>query len=434
MALLLAGTRWGSYIGISPLFLTDILIALAVVDSVVGRKFYGKTKRLSGDRARPPVIFMVFFLYLLARGILSADYAFTITWVRDLVPFLYAGLTFLSAWSIVRASATAKAKTMRYLWTALIFHLAWTSIVVLGKLAEARFPQLPISGVHLFSVRPDIDMAVLAVTSGLLLRRLIMRQTKMWGLVALLLALVTAASLHSRAGLIALALVLGASYLMSFAASPKASGKRIAMVLAVPVLLSMGLAGFAQTTPGERMIATVLDTRTGTENELNAQGTERARQLTWAGVANWTVAEETRAIFGSGFGNDFLSEAGVLTYLEGTTYENVRSPHNWLVGVLARTGIIGVGLAVIVLAMLLAIIWRNRARGGADELLCVASLLVLAVIPVAMLGVVLEAPFGAVPFWWAAGIVFTMGKNRGGDDRPEDNHTYSTEPVLTTRC
>ncbi len=408
--LLLAGTRWGSYVGVAPIFLTDVLILLAVFDALIGITAFGPRSAGSITRSRPPLVVGLFLLYVLLRGALSADYAFTVTWVRDLAPFLYLGIAFVSAWSMGSADTKAKEKTMQFLWAGLIFHLVWTAVVVLGKLPETRFPQLPLSGVHALSIRPDIDMAILSVTAGLLLRRLMLRKTKIWGILGLLLAVVTASALHSRAGLISLTLALAASYVMTFAMTPKESRKRVAMILAVPLLLAVGVAGAAQTKPGERMIATVLNTHTGTENELNAQGTERARDLTWTGVIEWTLSEPSRALVGSGFGNDFLKESGVLSYLEGTTYDNVRSPHNWLVGVFARMGMVGVALAFAVLATLVALIWRNRAGSGADELLCLASLIVLAIIPVAMLGVVLEAPFGAIPFWWAAGIVFSVGQ------------------------
>ncbi|WP_167133915.1 O-antigen ligase family protein [Arthrobacter sedimenti] len=390
------------------MFIADVLIALAVMDAVLGQKVHGRQTPSAKMRSGPPVVFIAFFSYLLLRAMLSTEYVFTFVWLRDYVPFLYSGLAFLSAWSLARANGPSRAKTMKLIWAALIFHLLWTSTVRLGGLAESAFPQLPGSGVNLFSVRPDIDMAVLSVTAALLLRRLILGENKFWGAVALALTLVTTLGFHSRAGLMSLALALLAAYVVSYASAPKDGNKRVLMVLAFPVILAVGVAAIAQTTPGERLIASVFNTHTGGENELNAQGTERARQFAWSGVADWTFENDLRGVFGSGFGNNFLEEAGVLAYLEGTTYDNVRSPHNWLVGVLARTGVVGVALALVVLASVVRLVARNRGRVGGDELMSTASFIFLATLPIAMFGVVLEAPFGAIPFWWAVGILHTM--------------------------
>jgi O-antigen ligase len=127
---------------------------------------------------------------------------------------------------------------------------------------------------------------------------------------------------------------------------------------------------------------------------------------------------------GSGFGNDFLEESGTKAFLEGTTYNNVRSPHNWFVGIYARMGVIGLGLIAAVVVQLVFIMWRNRVRIGSDPLLSMCALIILSILPVATLGVVLEAPFGAVPFFWAAGILMTLS----GPVRPQ--HEFSPDVSL----
>jgi O-antigen ligase len=161
---------------------------------------------------------------------------------------------------------------------------------------------------------------------------------------------------------------------------------------------------------GSRLIASVLNTSSGAEYEQNAEGTQRAREMTWTGIWNWVTNDSSRTLFGSGFGNDFLSQSGVLSFLEGTTYDNVRSPHDWLVGVLARTGFVGAALAVLMLLALCVIVWRNRDRIGSSELLTTAALVAFAIVPISLMGVVLEAPFGAIPFWWSLGILSALGK------------------------
>ena len=119
-------------------------------------------------------------------------------------------------------------------------------------------------------------------------------------------------------------------------------------------------------------------------------------------------------MFGAGMGVDFLEESGTLHYLEGTEYTGVRSPHDYLIGSFARLGLVGVGLILAILVNLLHRMARFRRRIAEDELLMFAALTVIAMIPVASFGVVLEAPFGAVPFWWAAGLLLALAPATSG--------------------
>lgn len=296
---------------------------------------------------------------------------------------------------------------MKYLWWALLVHLGWVSAVVLGGIPSGGFPRMPNSDVAFLSVRSDVDMAFLGLVAALILRRIIRNEcNRVWGIIGLLLAVATAASLHSRAGLISLAVALVISYWLAYSTANK--GRHVAMTMAVPVILAVSIAGLAQTTPGERLLASISSTSTGSLNEQSARGTERARELTWSGVTEWTLEDGSRTVFGSGFGNDFLEESGVKQYLEGSEYVDVRSPHNWFVGIFARMGVVGLGLTVAVLAAAAAIVVRNRRQINEDELLTTATLGAAVLIPVGTLGVVLESPFGAIPFWWFLGILFSV--------------------------
>jgi O-antigen ligase len=126
-------------------------------------------------------------------------------------------------------------------------------------------------------------------------------------------------------------------------------------------------------------------------------------------VIDWTNEEPVRQLVGSGFGNDFLAESGTKAFLEGTTYTNVRSPHNWFVGIYARMGLVGLALALAVIGQAGWAVWKNRRRIGADPVLAISALVIASILPVASLGVVLEAPFGAVPFFWALGVIHALG-------------------------
>lgn len=410
VALLLAATRWGSYIGFAPLFLTDVLIALAVIDRIVGDR-HGRRGQLNAiDRKDPGLIVLLFLLLVAGRGLMSFDYAFSLPWLRDLTPFLYGVLAFASASALAKSTRAEQLKTMKYLWWALVAHLTWVAAIVFSGVDTDSFPRFPGAAVSLFTLRPDVDVAVIGVTAGLAVRRILLGERRKTALMLLAACLATATQFGSRAGLISVAVSMAVGLVVSYSSLRRGESKRTFIVLLVPVILFAGLAGFAQTTAGERLMASTLGVSTSDAHERNAQGTQQAREMAWGGIIDWTLADTSRALVGSGFGNDFLSESGVIEFLQGTDYTGVRSPHNWLIGVFARLGLIGVALAAGILFLLIRAVIRERQRIGGNELLSAASLLVLGFMPIALLGVVLEAPFGAVPFWWAAGIVLALGK------------------------
>ena len=84
--------------------------------------------------------------------------------------------------------------------------------------------------------------------------------------------------------------------------------------------------------------------------------------------------------------------------------EDVRSPHNYLLNTWARLGLVGLLLTfgIILCGLRLArLVARNASRIRDDDVLAV---LLVASIPVAaVVGVVLESPFGALPYFWALG-------------------------------
>jgi O-antigen ligase len=88
----------------------------------------------------------------------------------------------------------------------------------------------------------------------------------------------------------------------------------------------------------------------------------------------------------------------------------VRSPHSIAMTVLSRSGAIGLALWLVVLIVgfgqiLRATALARRSANHADEVLGVWFLAYLsAILIVALFGVVLEAPHGAVPFFLLLGL------------------------------
>ena len=78
-----------------------------------------------------------------------------------------------------------------------------------------------------------------------------------------------------------------------------------------------------------------------TQGSSQAAGTVSVRQQVWADVISYVYRSPIRSAVGVGFGRDFIFESGTRDALEGGVYTNVRSPHNYIVGTLARLGVAG---------------------------------------------------------------------------------------------
>lgn len=402
VSLMLFGTRWGSYLGYAPLFLTDILLVGAFLYWIAAESTAGSRKN-HGRLGNPGLPLIVFLFFVIVRAVMS-PYALTMDWARDLIPFLYSVVAFLSAATYAKTGPLGRDRTMRLLWWALNGHLAWTLIVNFAILDPTALPMIPRSGITILTQRPDIDMAVLGMTAALYVRRLMINCHRKWSLGGLVLSMIATVGFESRAGLLAVLAAMTLAYLCTLAVTQNVQRKLNWMMMA-PVILMAAAFAMPQTEVGERLLATVgLEEAVGA-HQKNALGTANARDQAWEQIIEWTGDDTTRALVGVGFGPNFVQESGAEAALAGTTYEGVRSPHNWFVGVYARMGLLGLGLTAFVMLTTLLHVWNIRRAVGGSELLTLAAAGVIAILIVATLGVVLESPFGAVPFWWFLGIL-----------------------------
>jgi hypothetical protein len=433
VALLLAGTRWASYIGMSPLFLTDVLIVAAIADRILSRSLAREVGAQApapvrtGYRADLPKLVVVLVAYAVLRMVFSNGEVGTVDWFRDGAPYLYAALALFSAHACARATPRGIERTMTWLWRALVAHLIWVCVITVIGPEHAITSSLPGFGAGLFTPRPDIDSAVLGITGGLFLRRFLLGDRRLLSLVGLLAVFLGATGFTTRAGFIAVALCCVVAFCFAYVAIGRASLKRAGLTLLVPAVLVVAAVLLPSTTVGSRLAATVEPSSATAAASENAVGTTDARKKTWKGVLEWTTADQSRIVFGTGMGTDFLAASGTLKYLEGTDYEGVRSPHDYFIGSFARLGLVGLGLLVSTMLVLLRRLVVFRRRIASEELLVAAALILIAIVSVASFGVVLEAPFGAVPFWWAAGIVLSLATVRGSAEEHEPEHEHDWE-------
>jgi len=413
LVLLMGATKWGSYIGFGGwVFATDLLI-LGAFATMALRDLIGRT----GNKFRhdpgidhlsksSTVSLFFLLLYVSIRAFTSVFDAETLALlVRDVAPYLY-GIVALMSLSGESRSKSRRDKTALVLEKALSFHLAWVLLALLVTGYQGVLIPTPFTPMPIFQTRPDADGAFIMVLVLIKLRRIVY-DLEAWpkNLIYIFGGISAILFMSSRAGLIAL--LLGLLVFVSIRKASKIAkvgqrGRRSRLMAAImlPVLIG-GLSLGA----GERLSGWLNPGSNQSTAVQNAQGTSEARQAGWTGVINWTSANLIREFVGGGFGNNYLEESGVLQIYEGTDYSNVRSAHNWLVGSYARLGLIGILAIVAFLINLLRKIWTLRRTFLSDNLTFMALFVCLGVFTVSMFGVVLESPFGSVPFFWMAGLL-----------------------------
>ncbi|WP_369223935.1 O-antigen ligase family protein [Streptomyces sp. R39] len=396
---LMAGGRWISHVPVGPAYIGDLLLFASVLHGLCAALTRKATERTYG----PGVLLALVVLFAAFRLLTTDADADMRTAARDAAPFLYCCAGYLSSSAYQWAGEESRKRAVRMLYGALLVHLVWVGAVLLAGDAMPGMPQLD-AETRVFDLRPDFDAAMLGVLIGLSILRVRTGKGRL-NVVVAASALFLVFSMHTRAGLLACFACIAAAFVLR----PKAAGRRpvrsvllgCAVVLGVLLLLPGSSAG-------QRFVATTGGVTTSQEAALSAEGTTRARMIAWRSVIGYTLDDPGRTAIGVGFGTDFLRLSDADVPLGRGM--GVRSPHNYLLTCFARLGLAGLSLVTALLASVLGAVARALRSREADELTSLCVLLVVSLLVVALLGVVLESPFGAVPFFWASGVL--LGRKR----------------------
>jgi hypothetical protein len=332
--------------------------------------------------------------------------------LRDAAPYAYS-VAALFAFLLPAAGGT---RQRRLIYAALTAHATW---VLLGsRLPSALREELFLGGTPIFTSRPDFDSAVAGVAIAFVLYDFLLgrrpRQPQVLAGLGVLVAAnaIAISTLQTRAGLLAGIVAIGVVLLIWATGSGAQQEAKLTRpwrmtVLIVSLALLAGVV--AMSPPGQRLVQAVRG------QESQALGTVQVREDTWTGVTKYIFADAARTAVGVGFGPDFVQDSGTAYGLQGTEYKDVRSPHNYLLGTLARLGLAGALLAGLTM---LSAAWLavRRLSGQADAVTVLAALLVLSLPITALLGVVLESPFGAIPYFWAIGQLARTGASEGSPE------------------
>ena len=409
---LLATGRWGSYLSLpgAPVYVGDVALVLATLETgwmLRRSRQQGVPWRqgVAGLLERVPMTLLLCLGLLgwtVVRAALGVQQiaADPMVGLRDIAPYAYAWAAVLAFLVPVRADSRG---ALRWVFAAFSVHLIW----LVGAPHLPGWPEEwpTLGGAAVFTSRPDFDTAVLGVAAAFAVHRIITKnrelsRLQLFALIAFaLLNLVALVGTPTRAGLLAGVAALGVaaltgalqirvgSHLLSTPRRRWAAGAVVVLTLAALVGLSPA---------GSRVVQVV----TGGQS----LGTVEARQLAWSAVTRYTFSDASRTGLGVGFGPDFVHDSGADVALEGTEYKDVRSPHNYILGTTGRLGVAG-GLMVALVIGFGAYLGFRHLRATTDPMVVLAALLVISLPVTAMLGVVLESPFGAIPYFWAIGVL-----------------------------
>lgn len=415
---LLATSKWGSYLPLSkPPFVSDILLGLLLVRYVLYAR-RGATIVRDGTPLRPLVSTLLFWIALeLVRG------SFSIVALRDFAPYFYAIAVFL----VVAPPSTAKHSMTRAIDIVMIFHAAWIS---LGLAVPSLYRHMPSFAGHinLLAPRNDFDGAVCAIFVAYTLHRALSGRFIIANLSLAVWNLIVLFALKERAGLLSLAVVLVVvialrSERIHLTRAARAKALVPIILLCLPLVVTLSSNTYAY----QRLLAAVHSYVPFVHSKpqyVGATGTEHARSKAWSRIIGWTGDSSSREIAGVGFGPDFMHASGADVLLLGGANSDVRSPHNYYVGSWARLGLIGLALvSVITLCGLWLAVLVTRSANPLNDV-DVLAILVVAGLPIAAaVGVILESPFGAVPWFWALGHLSVRSAELRG---------HPTEPARAT--
>ncbi len=327
--------------------------------------------------------------------------------LRDFATVYYALFFFVGqAWADLPAER-------RWLRGCLLVGLALAAPVffVFDRNPDWFASELTLGGVPLIFVKSDVAGGFMAAGVFWFVHRFT-RQPRIWDLAGAAVALTGVILCNNRAAIVALG--AGALWLIVLWAKK--------MLRVLTLLLAAGLGGLCVqaivtdrpfvSTPLYRIYesaASVTDTQ-GARIYLASDLDDKAdnnqfRLVWWRAVIDETW--ETDRWFGLGFGHDLAAEFLRIYYADSNDDFSVRSPHNFLLTVFGRMGLIGsIGLLAVIAFMARKTFQAGRADRRDDDAESSLPLWLMAwtILASACFGVVLEGPMSAAVFWTALGL------------------------------
>lgn len=384
-----------------PLFIGELIIILGIVAMLSTNIRLGEAIRRSGA-FKALLAYMGWGAFLLVGRIT----VFGQDAIRDAALWYY-GIVAIFVIVLLNSKPVRIARWVRLFGKAVPYFLIWFPIAtVIDALFDEQLPVVPDSTIPISAHRTG-NMAVMAA-AGLGFLWLVDRDSEVYserqrvGLTVLATIVLLFAGMKNRGGFVAaaVALAIAAIFLRR-----KRSEISMVMVGAVVVLLTIGLLGnvkIALFNDGREVSVDQLLNNLTSVIDQDAGGSRQTSTTTWR-LQIWAdVLRDVTAEFpltGFGPGPDLGERYGI----EGVEDEPLRNPHNSHVGVLARSGFVGVGLWAMMFVIWTVELLLTRSRMLARGLRLEAGIVVWLVVTVvailvnAVFDPTLEGPQVA---WW----------------------------------
>lgn len=384
VSLSLFGGRWISYIGFPDynLYLIDLLYYFGLLGLVLFQKKIFNAKKTFFITSL--LAFFVFFQ--LFRNL---NYSF-VTRLRDLAPYIYLLTT---AIIINKFPVSAWIRAIRSLRYAIILGAIWTDLVMIGLLKEFNAPQ-QFSGVPIFSAR--WDHSGISMCIGLLLWGSFPSAKLKENIYVRFFLLTSVLLQYSRASYVGLFFVLCSIFFFTMFRRKNYSHREKRFVKVFVIFIMIGF-------PTLTLVAPIVPqnsalSRIGINNffspatliqETRESGTANARIEAQKLLKDWLFSNELE-ILGAGPGREMVLESNAYQYLSGA--RDVRSPHSWFYGNFGRFGYLGL------------IIWHSicflyvRVQNNRFRFFDFPVNLIIVIYVISLFGVVMESPFGILPF------------------------------------
>ena len=373
--LTLSTGKWGSWIGVpnSPFFLIDQIVIFASLLS-----FLKMIKNNISISLYSPVL--IFFMTF--QIVINQEYNI-VTKFRDISPFFYLLLVPFLAYSLNSVNFSTIVKVLRYgsVTNLLLFYLTTFGLL-------APFDCGAICGTEIFFYRAD-HVGLVACIGLMAWSSFSIQEIRSQPLIQILFALGILIN-QSRAGIIGMLLVILFFFLPQF----RLNSKRNQIKIRTATFLFIGLSIAVIILNSNRINLTGFErfTQASVSQQIsgNTDGTTRARVIAAGLLLDYVFNEKKQFVWGVGAGAEMVKDSQAYRYLSNAG--DVRAPHNWFVGLLARYGIIGFLLWVSVFVKYYS---KPKEKNSGSLLIKVS---ILSVLNFSAFGVMMESPFGALPF------------------------------------
>jgi hypothetical protein len=379
--------------GIAYSYLVEILFLFGILLFILLRKetflFWNKSVKL--------IIFFIFisFVYLII-GVFKFPLIETI---RDSFVFQYAWFTFIIFLFKDHSD---------FIWENIYKIYKWFPVVALLNFIFQYFvPSL--SNVKIFGEIPFLlykngDMGVHLLISSILLLLEPERYSKNWKLFLLFLIVFNfiVVSAYSRSGMLSFIIGLISFFLFTKDKKIKYNSRDFikylpwVMLVIIPVFLSINVGeNFQGRSAGFSQLGQNVSSIVGSVDDTNLENNEIWRLLWWGKIIDYSFTIE-HFFTGKGLGMSLAQTDDI------KADDDLRSPHNFHLTIMARFGVIVFCIWIYWLVLLFKPMINRKLVGKQMAISCI----LLAFIINSTFDVFLEGPMGAFPFWTFIGLLF----------------------------